>query len=258
MIFFSLILLLIILLVILIIYLRLHKIVFLSNHSTYNLIKNDEDKYFANFTECDKKARNINNINDYINRIQTDNFDVKYKMKLYICVIKANIFFRRNFKYNKYNLTNDMIDIPFIFALTKNNTYENGLPHTRNNNVIFLSREILNKSYDDLTSIIIHEKIHCDQKINKSKYDDLYNKLGLIKIDNNKTNKRANPDGTNDVYYNKKDKFVYEATYINCNNINNVNIHNDNVKYEHPNEEIAYNIQELYLSNCDIKSIILY
>jgi predicted metal-dependent hydrolase len=237
--------------IIIIVFYKLYNVKYLSKDETKKYLEHDSDSYFHNFSECDKKARSINNINEYLNKIEPYEFTLKQKIKIYICILKANSFFKSSFTLNNYNLDyKTLIDEKWNIALTKSKSYENGYPHTRND-VIFLSTDTINRSYDELTSILIHEKIHIDQKLHKSKYDDIiHNVMKLKKINESrlKLNGRANPDIDDNIYVDESNSITYIATYNNtCNNINDINVYNNNVKYEHPYEEIAYNIESLYL-----------
>ena len=57
---------------------------------------------------------------------------------------------------------------------------------------------------------------------------------------------RANPDIDNNIYVYENNNITHFATYNTNNNINNINVYNNNVKYEHPYEEIAYDIEKIY------------
>jgi hypothetical protein len=236
---------------IIIIFYKLYNIQFLTKIETITCLKNDSDNYFKNFSKCDKQARSINNIDEYINKIIVNDFTLKQKLKIYICILKANNFFKTFFKINNYNLDNKtLLNDKWNIALTSHRTYENGFPHTRNN-IIFLSDECINKNYDKLTSILIHEKIHVDQKLHKYKYNDIIiNNMKLQKstLKRKNLNCRSNPDVDDIIYVDEKKNITYLAQYNNCDEINNVSVYNNDVKFEHPYEEIAYNIEKLYLS----------
>lgn len=80
---------------------------------------------------------------------------------------------------------------------------ENGLPHTRNHNVIALPNDL---SLMEIPSVLRHEKIHLNQRLYKNKWREFYRKYWNYEIfvkPHDKmpneliTMKRANPD-TND------------------------------------------------------------
>ena len=198
---------------------------FLSANDSCDLLRRDLDGYFKSLSIAELKIRNTDTINGYINSINTLDFSEEQKYTLNRCMKKADRFFITEFLANKYRL--EIENIPWRFALTEGNTYEFGYPHTRVD-TIFISNNIFDRNKDDIVRAIIHEKIHLDQKRNPEKYLKIISRMGLTREPYNENiTRRANPDIDNYVYY--KDGLIY-------------------AKSEHPLEEIAYTIDNMYES----------
>ena len=241
----------IIIIIILLYYIYYYNIInikFIDKNTCIKFIENDNDNYFKNFSNADLYARKINNIHEYI--INSTNccvdFTQKEKKLITYCCIKADNFLK---KYNNILNGNEISNIKWNIALTdniNNNEYEEGFPHTRNN-IIFLSRKILNNN--TLVNTLIHEKIHIYQRYNQVKIEKIINNMGYIPTKKTHLLKRANPDLNDIIYYN-----IYYNKYLLCYYNNNkpksiddiyCNINND-IKNEHPYEIMAYTIAGEY------------
>lgn len=213
---------------------------FLSNNDIIYFINNDPDNYLSNLSFADLYARKVKNINDYkkntINNIYYPS--KKEKKRLYKLYNKTN-----HILYQKYP---DISNIKCKIAITQNNIYENGLPHTRSN-IIFLSDNILYLTDNQIIKTLIHEKIHIFQRYNP------YHQYIIDFLDNNgikrfmKKNEyiktypllRSNPDLDEWIYINKFNTLAcsYNSNYpksiedVNCDQLN-----------EHPFEMMAYSI----------------
>jgi hypothetical protein len=240
---------------------NLHNIIFLEYNDTAEFLLKDPDGYISNMTDIDLYARKVNNKDEYmyISAKNAMSFNISEKEKLTTCAKNADSFFR-NYK-DDYIDGKELEKIIWKFALvngTKNshisnsvNTnyyveYEDGLPHTREN-IIFLSKYVLNNDITDLSNILIHEKIHIYQRYNKEKFDDIIKKMGyIISHNNNNKLKRSNPDTNNIIYFDPSTNKEMTCLYRNDkpNNINDVIITDFTV--EHPYEQIAYNIADKY------------
>lgn len=230
---------------------------FYNTKETRQFLLKDNDKYIANMSNIDIYARKCKNKTDYLNKIAecSSSFSLKE-----IKILKKYIKIADNFFYNYNNIINgkELLNIKWIFAITDkskdNFEYEEGFPHTREN-IIFLTKKILASLQDkelntEIITILIHEKIHIYQRLNKNKMDDIIKKMGFIKIDNdnnkNKLYKRTNPDITDDVYYDiisKKILFFYYNSST-PKHINDINM--QNYSLEHPYEKMAYEIANEY------------
>lgn len=199
---------------------------FLSADDSYDLLRRDLDGYFKSLSITELKKRNTDTINGYINSINTLDFSEEQKYTLSRCINKADKFFLTKFLTNKYGL--EIENIPWKLALTQGNAYEFGYPHTRVD-TIFISDNIFSKNKEDIVKILIHEKIHLDQKRNPEKYLKIISIMGLTREQHAENiTRRANPDIDKYVYY--KDGSIYSNS-------------------EHPLEEIAYTIDNMYESD---------
>ena len=196
-------------------YLSIPDVIFLTSDKSFSIIKNDKDGYFKTFTQSDMDDRNIKNIDEYLSQIHTRSFTPSEMARLQLCIKTADRFFNEQFKLNKYGL--NLGNTPWKLALTVGKTYEFGFPHTRID-TIYLSDDFTKSSDKYITKILIHEKIHLDQKKYPEKYAELIRNVGWKRSNNSKP--RANPDINNDVY-------ILSG-------------------FEHPLEEIAYTIDDMF------------
>ena len=199
-------------------------------------------KFYENFKEIDLRVRKVRNINEYILNIKKDvcNFSLSEKIRLFNCCRIANEkIYKKNYEWfdgkKAYN-------IEWKFGCV-DRYYENGFPHTVNG-VIILSKLLLNNYTDkQLIGTLIHEKIHLYQKKYKddiTEYLD-HNKIVYYKKREENDNIRVNPDTDNLIYKNNNENFYYGAKFKDSpNNLNDVFYYNNNSKYEHPYEQMAY------------------
>jgi hypothetical protein len=213
---------------------------FLSKNDIIHFINIDSDHYLYNMSSADLYARNVKNINHYKKNINNNIYHLskKEKKRLYDLYNKTN-----NILYKKYI---DIANVNCKIVITKNNVYENGLPHTRSN-IIFMSNNILNQTDHKIIQTLIHEKIHIFQRYNPyHKYIiDFLDNYGIKRfMKRNEYIKtypllRSNPDLDEWIYIDKFNtlscsyknnhpKFIDD---VNCNQLN-----------EHPFEMMAYDI----------------
>lgn len=231
---------------------------FMTHNDTEIFLKNDRDNYVKNMTDIDLYARKVKSYKEYLDNIASISIsytDVE-KSKIERCVHHADDFFKKiDFgkigKYKKLN-NNDILKIQWVFALTYkkgNIEYEEGLPHTRDN-VIFLSKYVLNYTDIDLTNTLIHEKIHIYQRYNPSLFSKIIYDMNYYILPQdaikNKRFIRSNPDIDKNVYFdkttNKENTCLYRTDKPS--GINDIIITNFSI--EHPYERIAYDIASLY------------
>jgi len=234
---------------------------FMSDDQTKVFLTYDTDKYVRNLTQYDLYARKVSNHNEYIEKIVKTviSFTQYEKDLLMRCVEKADFFFRNvkydDLCYNNYIKGYEIANIKWIFANThsvhdiKNNIeyeYEEGLPHTREN-IIFLSKNVLNYIEEDLIKTLIHEKIHIYQRQNVLLFDKIINCMGFkqILLSNNEF-VRSNPDTNSNIYIDNKTKKTMVCFYRSDkpSGINDVIMTNHSL--EHPYEKIAYEIADYY------------
>jgi hypothetical protein len=210
---------------------------------------------------CDLVVRKSNNMNEYLKKYQLGYRAFTMQQK----TILADIVNIIDNKINKYiNFKN----INWIFVKIDTNL-ENSYPHTIEN-VIILSNNFFNYSFDSQINTIIHEKVHIYQRMYPEYINILYNKWGFKKTDITFNNNRNNPDikyyytyNNNlliQLYTNNPQELYHSNTYyINLENNNKIIIDKNIIKQynlpdiainklEHPSEIMA-EIISLYLTN---------
>lgn len=229
------------------------QIVFMDKNATKGYLQSDNDNYVKNLTELDLYARKVKTEKEYIANISelADNLPRNKKEFIIKCCNNADAYLKTCKFYNNYINYNDIANIKWIIAYTKNdklNQYEEGLPHTREN-IIFLSDNLLNYSENDLTTTLTHEKIHIYQRYNKPLFDKLILNEGYKKINYKNKFIRSNPDTNKDIYLDNLTNNVMVCLYRN----NKPNCINDvimnNFSLEHPYEKFAYEIANKYYKN---------
>lgn len=190
---------------------------FMTYKDTANFLAKDNDKYVRNLTELDLHARNVKTHIDYLNNIDdtTVSFTDDEKRLLVKCANNADKYLKdekfAELNYGKHLDGKQIADIKWIFANTYTNyskdvikEYEQGLPHTREN-IILLSKNVLKYNELDLTSTLIHEKIHIYQRYNPELFDKIIKEMGLKEIEKKSFRHakyiRSNPDTNNKLYY---------------------------------------------------------
>jgi hypothetical protein len=224
-----------------------YQITFYKKDETYNILKNNKT-FYDKFMKIDLDVRNVNNINEYIKNIKDDvcDFSLYDKIRLFKCCKIAN----DNIYKKKYDWFDGKkaYNIKWKFGCVKK-YYEKGFPHTVNGKVIILSKLILNTYTDaELIRTLIHEKTHLYQKKYKDDIKIYLNKNKIVYYKNREDsdNIRVNPDTDNLIYKDKDDNFYYGAKFNNNpSNLNDVYYYNNNSRYEHPYEQMAYEISSL-------------
>lgn len=222
---------------------------FLHEEETKRILIEDRDNYYNTFSEWDKKARKIKDIEEYRNRIESSAsyFTYEEKEKIKNCMNTIYNYFSE-LKYEWLN-GDKLNHIPWKIGMFEGYDYEHGLPHTRED-VILLCRERFKKwNLEELIRTLIHEKIHIYQKIypedtEKFKKEFKYEKVNR-RIENEKI--RSNPDL--DAYVYRKDKEIHACYYHpTVNNVEDVYYSpQNNQKYEHPHEYMAIFIEDKYV-----------
>lgn len=234
---------------------NIDNVYYLEKNETAKFLLLDSDNYVKNMSEIDLYARKVSDRNEYINKVSKNamSFNIEEKEKLLRCSKMADSFLR--LYKNQYINSKDMISIKWKFALVsntldkKNIEYEDGLPHTRED-IIFLSKYVLNNNDIDLTNVLIHEKVHIYQRYNKDVVDKIIKDLGYMYSRKNEHKlKRSNPDINDDIYINPMNNKEMYSLYRSekPNNISDTII--NNFTTEHPYEVMAYNIADEYNKN---------
>jgi len=211
-----------------------------------DFIEKDKDGYIQNMSLQDLRARNVKTITEYIEKSTADiiPFSQYQKQLIYKNLEIVNDYLQRSRHYFIDPLL--LQKIPWKFVLTKG-YYEQGLPHTRGP-FIFLSLDFFKTSQKEQIITLIHEKIHLYQRKYKNTFQEklLNNNYKIYGLRKDYPNSRANPDLDEYIYIHPLN-YVMVATYTSMypKNIHDIQIDTPPHK-EHPNEEIAYTIANLY------------
>jgi hypothetical protein len=241
----------------------------LSNKTTYikylsiNEFKNitNSSDFFNNMNSSDLLVRKSNNMNEYLKKYQFGYRVFTMQQKKILANI-VNIIDKKIDKYINFK------NIKWIFVKIDTNL-ENSFPHTIEN-VIVLSNNFFNYSFDSQINTIIHEKVHIYQRMYPEYINILYSNWGFKKTDITINNNRNNPDikyyysyNNNllvQLYINNPLELYDSKTYfINLENNNKIIIDKNIIKQynlpdiyidklEHPSEIMA-EIISLYLTN---------
>jgi len=135
-----------------------------------------------------------------------------------------------------------VLDIPWIFAMTKGRVYEDGLPHTREN-IIFLTTDLF-ASLDSLANTLLHEKVHVYQRMYPELVDQWLNdhRYASWKLIKDVPMTRANPDVNEWIYIDPVSKKPMMTKYSSANPSGISDVTTSNPAFEHPFEYMAYDI----------------
>tara|TARA_B100000900_G_C20578802_1_gene716551 strand:+ start:1383 stop:2144 length:762 start_codon:yes stop_codon:yes gene_type:complete len=230
-----------------------NNIYILSENELLTHLLDNNDDYYQKFNDNDFKVRNVDNLNEYKQKIKNsvcspdNSIILKIKKAIHIADKKIkNISNKYNHSYYGIDL-NKLYNIKWKLGITCNDYYENGLPHTRNDVIIFSKNQIYNDSIHSLSKTLIHEKVHIYQKLFNDDCD-LYLKnknFKKIKKITKDDNIRVNPDIDNYIYIDNKDR-IYKAEYLpNPVSISDVRLYNNQQNFEHPLEYMAIEIANL-------------
>jgi len=230
------------------------KVIFLTENETKQFILQDSDTYIYNLSQWDLIARKAASNDEYRTAAAASaiNFSDSQKERFRRAAALADAFFRRLDLNTNANTSissidgNKIAEIPWIFAQTRGQKYEDGLPHTRSN-VIFIS-SIINETEDHLVKTFIHEKIHVYERMYPEDMNVYLQNNGFIRSKRRYgiPRIRANPDLDTWVYFNEITQKDMLALYS-CDEPHNITdvILNDPA-YEHPYELLAYKIAGMY------------
>ena len=226
----------------------------------FKSITNSSD-FFNNMNSSDLQVRKSNNNNEYLKKYQLGYRAFTMQQKKILENI-VNIIENKIYKYNNFK------NIKWIFVKIDTNL-ENSFPHTIEN-VIVLSNNFFNYSFQSQISTIIHEKVHIYQRIYPEYINILYNRWGFKKVEVDFNYNRNNPDikyyytYNNNLLiqlYNNNPLELYDSDtyFIDLENNNKIIIDKNIIKQynlpdiyinklEHPSEIMA-EIISLYLTN---------
>ena len=227
-------------------------IIFYNNEETKQFLQNDEDKYISRLTKYDLIARKSKDHKSYILNISecATSFTNIQKQKVKNCADKADQFLSK-FKWNGLECS-AISKISWKFALTSRVNhfeYEDGLPHTRKD-IIFLTENTLNSNEHHLINILIHEKIHIFQRMNRTIMKNMVQEMGFVVFTQTPQHtvklRRSNPDINDQIYYDTNSGSVYFCKYSSENPSNISDVDLNYVSTEHPYEKMAYEIAGEY------------
>jgi hypothetical protein len=225
---------------------------FLSKEELIDILLENQDRYYDTFTNHDLKVRKISDIEEYYSIIRSSacNGTDDLKKKITKCIEKLNGKLRKIEEESLYGIScKKLMDIPWKIGFTCDRNYENGFPHTRNDVIILNSTDCMNRSETRLCKLVLHEKVHVYQKMYKPEMDKYvldsgYTILKTKPIRDENSLYSANPDVDSIVYGHRETKEEFYAKYReNPKSFQDIQYPNDDPKYEHPFEKIAYDIE---------------
>ncbi len=231
---------------------------FMTREETIDFLRTDEDNFVNNLNTINKKARGVNNIYVYMDKITeaAESYSKEDKELLQKTLDKAEkmILNTPNKQLMKYGMNIERLKMlrGIRLALTRGKIYENGFPHTRGN-VIFFSTDYLEKNRDKPEKVLktmIHEIVHIYQRNNGKIYDGfLKQEFWSIVLNPKDTDRRRmNPDLDLDIW--EKDGRIYMAKFTSNNpkSLDEIDIAGES-EYEHPYEFYAYKFSIDILNN---------
>lgn len=217
-------------------------VTFLSKMQTVDFLQSDADGYVKNLSPLDLYARKAATHQQYIRKASEAAVDFTSAQKVrFTKAAKAVDEFLRSLSIRDIN-TKAIADVPWVIAMTSEDGYEDGLPHTRAN-VIFVSSNI-DETPESLMRTLIHEKVHVYQRMHPDTmmvclesrgYRRWKQRLGEPRI-------RANPDLDPWIYIDPTTKEAMAAYYSTDKPVSITDVVLDDPAFEHPYEKIAYEI----------------
>ncbi len=228
-------------------------IYFLNKDEVKKLLLSNEDGYYDEFGKEDWIARGANDVNDYLKKIEkccSEYSDSEIK-RIKNAIKNVDLFFKNN--CNIYWLDTEKLNsIPWKFGIVSNRSYENGLPHTRSDTIMFCSERLKSKSEKGLEALLVHEKMHIYQKMfpeECKKYCDLMGFRKFKRVSKNDSI-RANPDTDHYIYKNDSNqKLIGKYNSSNPENLEDAKYYPINEQsFEHPFEHMAIEVEKKYRS----------
>lgn len=221
---------------------------FLSKVETGTFLKEDEDGYVNSLSKADLSARGVQSKDEYTRKIVQSAGEFSNKDREVITRAIESVNDKLSY-YNGGTLdANKLRNIPWRIALTNDEAYENGYPHTRQD-VIFLGHNIL----DDptLANTLLHEKVHIYQRLYAQEIDIWMEQKGYVrwKLQSSLPLARSNPDINQWVYLDPVSQKPMLAEYTSPTPSNISDVTQSNPAFEHPYEYMAYEIAKILPSN---------
>lgn len=231
-------------------YYHINHIIFLDKKQLQHFLMNDTDHYYKSFSKKDLSMRKMSTIKDYNFLIEksSKDFSVYEKNKIISCVSNVDSILK---KVNEPWFDGvKACQTQWKFGCVSGKLYEGGLPHTRYDVIILPEYVLTNYTDNELTKLILHEKIHVYQKMYPKdidkyiQYHHFYKKVRRNEV----SEARANPD-LDEWIYNDSNNQSYMALYkAGSNNITDVTFYPNNSHfYEHPYEKMAYDMEKKLL-----------
>ena len=219
---------------------------FLNKPDLFDILSNRD--YLNKLSKMDLYVRGVKNIEEYIqNNIRTSvsftSFYEKIKLICLILIVDIQVLLSNSttefFDKIKY------VKIPWKIGIVDGDLYEDGLPHTRNGNIILSRDTIRYSSNQHLLQLLLHEKVHVYQYFNKGDVQKYIKSKNLKRVKKNKR-VRANPD-IDDYTYEDSSGNKYQAIYRdNATSISDVDYEMGNSQfYEHPYESMAIQLEKI-------------
>ena len=133
--------------------------------------------------------------------------------------------------------------------------YENGLPHTREEGqVISLSEDFVSgRGEMDQLKTLLHERVHIYQKVYGREVEEYLRGQGIERLGRDSLyyfpRRRLNPDLDEVVYFNSRRNIMYGSRYRSekPQNLQDVSYPGNQQENEHPFEEMAYQIEDMFV-----------
>lgn len=214
------------------------RVKFLTSKDVATFLKQDQDGYVSNMSPTDLYARRVHSPEVYRQKISEAamDFTTDQMIRFSKAASEADQLLQ-----GEKELAG-ICEVPWTFAMTRDDVYEEGLPHTRAN-IIFVSSSI-DERHLPLVKTLIHEKIHLYQRMYPEKmaqlmeargYQRWKQRLGIPRI-------RANPDLDPWVYFDSTKNEPMIALYTSDKPSNITDIVLTDAAFEHPYEKIAYEV----------------
>ena len=219
-------------------------ITFLPKKSVAKFLSEDPDGYVTHFSPSDLYARKVHDVNDYLDRASNAAMDFQpdQKRRFEDAAHAADQFLSKQKEFE------GILDIPWVFAMTKTNMYEDGLPHTRTN-IIFVSSNI-DERHESLVKTLIHEKIHIYQRTYPERMAQFLEQNGykMWKARQGVPRIRANPDLDPWIYVDPDTQKPMAAYYSSDKPVSISDVIMNDLSFEHPFERIAYQVSNEWVA----------
>ena len=181
-------------------------VTFLSKPEILSLLLKNNDNYYDTFTIYDLRARKVESVDEYKEKISKQsklpNQKLQMRIEQYTKIIDE-LF--KNTQLDWFN-GKKAGKIPWKIAYIPGIKYEHGLPHTRNDVII------LTITYHLFTTLV-HEKVHLYQKRYPNDVEIYLLQKGFERVRKREKKDyiRANPDIDKWIY--KRGKRIYKCVY---------------------------------------------